>query len=244
MSRVRTAAGMGVREYARTPVLLALLVGLPAYVVVFFGQVVPEGSVALSVPGEGFVRVSLGAATAVTMAPMAAALVGGVAGLFLVQSARDVDGRLVLAGMRVREVLAARFAVLGLAALLAGGVSVAALAVTHVPEAPAWFLAATVAAGLSYGALGVLVGLVLDRLAGVYVMLFGPLLDLFLAQSPFAADPVAVAPYLPGHYPVEVALDAAFTATVSLETAGRGLLYLGAVALLTWAVFALRVRTD
>jgi len=116
------------------------------------------------------------------------------------------------------------------------------MAVTHVPEQPAWFLAATVLAGLVYGVFGALVGLVLNRLAGVYVLMFGPLLDIFLAQSPLSAETHAVAPYLPAHYPMELAFDAAFTASVDPAPLLWGLVYLVAVAALAALAFRRTLR--
>lgn len=237
MSSTRTVFEMGVREYARTPVLLALLAVLPAYFVVFFSRVAPDERVPVHLTGVGTMPVELSTMTAVLMAPMAAALVGGAAGLFLMQSARSVDGRLAVVGATVPEILAGRAAVLGLAAALASVVSVGTLAFTHVPESPAWFLLATALAGGIYGSVGVLLGLVLNRLAGVYVLLFGPFLDVFLAQSPLIADDHALAPYLPAHYPMELAYDAAFTATVDAAPVWGGLAYLVAFAVLAGVAF-------
>lgn len=241
MSTTRTVFEMGVREYARTPVLLALLAFLPAYFVLFFARVVPDRRVPVHVGGAGTFPVELSTITAVLMTPMAAALVGGAAGLFLMQSARSVDGRLAVVGATVPGILAGRAAVLGLGATLASVVSVAVLALTHVPESPGWFLVATLLTGGIYGSVGVLLGLVLNRLAGVYVLLFGPLLDVFLAQSPLTADGHAIAPYMPAHYPMALAYDAAFTATADADPVWGALAYLLALALLAAIAFAHRL---
>jgi len=242
MRSARTTFEMGLREYVRTPVLLALLLFLPAYFIGVFSYVMPDQSVPVDVGGETL-QVGMQALVAALMTPMAAALVGGIAGLFLMQSARDVDTRLSIVGASLPEILLARGGVLALAAAVASLVATAVVTLTHVPEQVGWFLAATVLTGLLYGTLGALVGLVLNRLAGVYVLLFGPLLDIFLAQSPLSTETHAVAPYLPGHYPMELALDAAFTAGVDPSPLWWGLGYLLAVALVTGLAFrrALRV---
>lgn len=241
MSSARTTFEMGLREYVRTPVLLALLVFLPAYFIAVFTRVMPDRTVPVEVAGQ-VVRVGMKAVVAALMTPMAAALVGGIAGLFLMRSAREADGRLALAGASTPEILAARGGVLALAAVVASLVATGVMAVTYVPEQFGWFVAATVLTGLLYGALGALVGLVLNRLAGVYVLMFGPLLDVFLAQSPLSAETHAVAPYLPGHYPTKLAFDAAFTAGVDPANLWWGLAYLLAVAAVTALAFRRTLR--
>jgi len=241
MSSARTTFEMGLREYVRTPVLLALLVFLPAYFVAVFARVVPDDTVPVTVAGETL-QVGMQAVVAALMAPMATALVGGVAGLFLMRSAKAADTRLAIVGTSLPEILAARGGVLAVAAVAASLVSTAVVAVTHVPEQVGWFLAATALTGLVYGTVGALAGLVFNRLAGVYVLMFGPLLDIFLAQSPLSTETHAVAPYLPGHYPLELAFDAAFTVGVDPSPIWWGLGSLLAVALVTALAFRRTLR--
>jgi hypothetical protein len=214
VSTARTVFEMGLREYARTPVLLALLVFLPAYFVLVFAQVMPEEPFPIEVPVQGTMHIAMTSVIPVVMGPMATALVGGAAGLFLMQSARTVDGRLSIVGASAPEILLARGGVLTVAAVVASVVSVGVVTATYVPQNPGWVLIATLLVGLMYGGVGALVGLVLNRLAGVYVLMFGPLFDLFLAQSPLSEETPAVAPYLPGHYPMKLAFDATFTTAV------------------------------
>jgi ABC-2 type transport system permease protein len=224
----------GLREYARTPVLLALLAFLPAYFILTFALLVPETTGQLSVPGDGQMLVTMNDVYAVTMTPMVGALVGGIAGLFVMQSARYTDARFVVAGASSLRVLLARFGLLTVVGGIVAAVSTAVLALTYVPERPAVVFLAVVLAALSYGLVGVLAGLVLNRLAGVYVLLFGSMLDMFILQNPFS-DPPAFARYLPGHAPVELVVDAGFSASVALSTAVEGaviVLALGAVAAL------------
>jgi hypothetical protein len=243
MSSARTTFEMGVREYVRTPVLLALLVFLPAYFVAVFARVIPDDTVAIDVAGDPL-QVGMQAVVAALMAPMAAALVGGIAGLFLMRSAKAADTRLALVGASVPELLVARGGVLAAAAVAASLVSTAVVALTHVPEQLGWFLVATALTGLIYGALGALVGLVLNRLAGVYVLMFGPLLDIFLAQNPLSTETHALAPFLPGHYPLALAFDAAFTADVDAANLWWGLAALLVVALATGLAFRRALRVE
>jgi ABC-2 type transport system permease protein len=244
MSNAKTTFEMGVREYARTPVFLALLLFLPAYFIVVFTRVMPDEPVAVDVPGEGLVQIPMTNVTPALMAPMATALVGGAAGLFLMQSAREVDGRLAIVGANAWEVAIARAGVLALAAVVASVVSVAVMSLNYIPDSLGWFTVATVVTGLMYGGIGALVGLALNRLAGVYVLMFGPLLDLFLAQSPLTQEAHAIAPYLPGHYPMKLVFDAAFTTGVELSNLWLALAYLLVIWLLAAVGFSRALRVD
>lgn len=228
-SRVAAAFEMGLREYARTPVLLALVVFLPAYFAGILVFLLPESSVPIEVAGEGTVAVPSSELYGVLLVPLMSALVGGVAGLFLLLNARDADGRLVVAGYRPIQLLLARVGLLAVAAAAAAGVSLGVLAVEVVPERLGWFVAASVVAGLTYGLVGALAGLALSRLAGVYLLLFAPMVDVFFFQNPMVRDPHWLAAYLPGHFATEAAVDAGFSATASLEPLGRALAYLVAV---------------
>ncbi|MFC7141342.1 ABC transporter permease [Halosimplex aquaticum] len=222
----------GLREYARTPVLLALFVFLPAYLIGGFTRLVPSTTTPLDVPGGGTQAVEMAALYAVLMVPLVGALVGALAGVFLIQAARDADARLVVAGARPVSVLLARFGLLAVVGALVAAVSVATAATIYVPERPLIVGVAALLAALTYGLLGVLAGLVVDRLAGVYLALFGTMMDLFLVQNPLA-DPPEYARLLPGHVPVELAVDAGFSTDVALSVAGEGAAYLLAVGAVT-----------
>lgn len=243
MSTLRTTFEMGVREYARTPVLLALLVFLPVYLILVFHWVIPETRTGVDVPVQGTMTVEMTTLTTVLMTPMAAAFVGGAAGLFLMQSASAVDGRLAIVGADVSEIVAARAGVLSLAAVVGSVVAVAVLSAVASVERILWYLLATLLVAVLYGAVGALVGLVLNRLAGIYVLMFGPFVDLFLAQSPLTDETHALAPFLPGHYPMKLAVDAAFTARVVPTNLWFSLAYLTLLVVAVGIAFrrALRV---
>jgi len=242
MTRVGTVIVMGLREYQRSPVLLVLLVFLPAYFILTFTYVMPVQPVPVTLPGGETTQIEMQALVAVLMTPIATALVGGAGGLFLMQSARSVDGRLALTGMDAPTIVGGRGTVLAVAAIAAATVSLSVLLVTHVPEQPVWFFAGTVIIGLTYGAVGALIGLALNRLAGIYVLMFGPLLDIFLAQSPLTEDAHVLAPYLPSHYPMQVVFDAAFTTSVDPTNLWLGIGYLAAVVALATAAFVRTIR--
>jgi hypothetical protein len=242
-SRVRAALGVGGREYVRTPLLLALLVFLPAYFVAVLVRVVPDGSVPVELP-SGSTTAPLADAFAVTMAPMAAALVTGIAGLFLMHSAREADGRLALAGFRAPELVAGRLGLLGGVAGAVTGVATAVTLVFVSPENLGWFVAGAGLVAVIYGMVGILAGIALDRLPGVYLLLFGPTLDLFLFQNPTVLDPHPVSALLPSHYGMSLAVAGGFGGSGSLETVALGLAYLLGLGLLAALALYRSLRVD
>ena len=224
--RFRVSLEMGLREYARTPVLLALLIFLPTYFVGIFVYVLPTSSLPIYVPGSGQMMVETVEVYGALLIPLMGALIGGIAGLFVMLSATDADGRLSLAGVGSGTLLAARFTLVALAALLAVGVSLGALATTFVPESIGPFVFASLTVGVTYGLLGTLAGLVVSRLAGVYLMLIAPMLDVFFFQNPMIEEGHWLETSLPGHFPVEIAIEAAFSGSVSPDRFGPALAWL------------------
>jgi hypothetical protein len=98
------------------------------------------------------------------------------------------------------------------------------------PERLGVFLVATVVLALIYGLLGAVAGVFLNRLGGVYAMLFGPTVDLFLFHSPLATDAPAWAALLPGRWAGAAAMDAAFSGDPNWSAFGVGLAYFAVAA--------------
>lgn len=235
--RPLTAFEMGLREYARTPVLIALLFFLPAYFVGIFVYVLPASTVPITVPGAGRMAVSTIEAYGVLLVPMMAGLIGGLAGLFVMLTAREADGRLVVAGFRPIQLVVARYVLIALATLVAIGVALAVLSIEFVPERIGWIVAVSLLVGLVYGLLGTLSGLLVSRLAGVYLMLILPMIDVFFFQNPMVEDQHWIATYLPAHGAITVATDAGFTGNVSLDPLLGSLCYVALAALLATGAF-------
>lgn len=229
-SRARAALGVGAREYVRTPLLLALLAFLPAYFVVVLIQVVPDGTVPVDLPG-GATTAPLADAFAVMMAPMAVALVAGIAGLFLMESARAADARLAIAGFGAAELVAGRLGLLAGVAAAVTGVTTGVAVVFFGPESLVWFALGTALVALTYGLVGLLAGIALDRLSGVYLLLFGPTLDMFLFQNPTITDPHPLAVVLPSHFGMDVAVAGAFGGG-ALDALGLAVAYVVALGVL------------
>ncbi|WP_440009364.1 hypothetical protein [Halomicrococcus sp. SG-WS-1] len=234
--RVSTALSMGAREFVRTPLLLALLAFLPVYIIGVFVWLVPDTSVPVTVDGTR-VTVAMTAFAAAYMTPVAVAILSGIVGLFLVQSSQTADDRLRLAGYRAGELVVARVGLLAAGTLVATTASLAVALLSFSPEAVLAFALATALCGLTYGVLGVIVGTVLDRLPGVYVMLFAPMVDVLMFQSPLATDSPGWTAALPGHFATNALMEAAFTSGSSLDalaTAGGYLLLLLVVSVLAF----------
>lgn len=213
----RLAAGLryGFRQYRRNPALWVLLAGLPFFFITLSAAVTPDtpAPVELVEGGrQGIEVLSMIDVHGAIMVPITVAFLAGLAGLFVVLGSAEGDRRLVLTGFRTREVLAARFGIIGVAALLVSAVSLAVTALTFTPDVWATFAGATVAVALTYAMMGVIVGPLAGRLGGLYVMFVLPFLDVGLAQNAmFDAAPPTWARFMPAHGAVRVLLDGAFT---------------------------------
>jgi len=82
------------------------------------------------------------------------------------------------------------------------------------PHQWAVYVAANTLIALTYGLLGVLIGPIFGRVAGVFIAFLIPFLDVGLAQSPMLRDqPAAWAQFLPGYGASRVHIDGALTTT-------------------------------
>lgn len=242
MRATGTTFEMGLREYARTPVLLALLVFLPAYLVGVFTFVAPDSQVLVELPGGGTVETTLTEVFPAFTTPMAAALLAGVAGLFLMQSSVAADSRLVTAGYRARDVVLARLGLLLAVSAIGTLAAVGVMRLTFAPEHPLWFGTAVFLGALIYGLVGVLAGVLLDRLPGVYLVMFGSMIDLFLFQNPLATDAPTAAAFMPGHYPVTLAVEAGFGDAVDAGPLVGSLAVVGVLGVLAVGAFYRSMR--
>ena len=210
------AVAMGLRDWRRNPVLWVLLVVVPAVFILLSDAVTPHGRTPVVLTENGRRAVQMLDPAHIhggTMAPIAVASLATLTGLFVVLDARTGDRRLVLAGLRPGVLLAARLTVITLAALLATGVSLAVTATVF--DAHQWglYAAATALLALTYGLLGVLLGPVFGRVAGVFIAFLIPFLDIGVGQSPMLrGEPADWATYLPGYGGTRLFIDGALTA--------------------------------
>jgi hypothetical protein len=214
MSRVAIATRLGLREQARRPLLLVLLVGLPFFFITRAIAQTAELPRAVGLPGGGEVITTMRDIHGANMAAITVAFVAGLVGVFVIQAARQADRRLVVAGFRTREALAPRLIVLGIATATVVAVSMAVTALSFTPKQWAPFIAGNILAAMIYAMLGALVGAVVGKLGATYLLLFGAMLDLGVVQNPMfgSGEPPAWGVVLPGYGPGRVIIDAAFSA--------------------------------
>jgi hypothetical protein len=222
-ARLRAGLFAAWREYRRNTALWVLLVGLPLFFITVSIAITPDDPAPVELAEDGRRAITVLSMTDVHGALMVAitvAFLAGLAGLFVVLGSAEADRRLVIAGFRPREVLAARLGVIALAALLVSGVSLAVTAVSFAPRVWVTFGLATVAVALTYAMIGVVVGPLVGRIGGLYLMFLLPFLDVGLAQNiMFDAAPPSWAAAMPAYGAVRVLVDGAFTAGFD-ETTG------------------------
>ena len=234
--RIPAAVTMGVREFRRTPVLVVLLLVLPAYFVGVFVLLVPETDIPLSVGGTT-TTVSMSAYAAAFMTAVAVAILSGIVGLFVVLTSEAADDRLRRAGYSGLELVVARIVTLGAGVAVVTAVAVSVAVQVFQPADLRAFTAVAGLLGITYGVVGVLVGLLFDELGGVYVMLLVPLVDVLLFQNPLASDLPWWNEYLPGHYATAALFDTAFTAGTGIGTIFGAIGYATVLTALSVVVF-------
>ncbi len=205
------------REYRRNIALWVLLIGLPLFFITLSIAVTPDDPAPVELVENGQIGISILSMIDVhgaIMVPITVAFLAGLAGLFVVLGAAEGDRRLVLAGFKPREVLTARLGVIILAALLVSAVSLAVTAASFQPEVWVTFATATLAVAITYAMIGVVIGPLVGRLGGLYLMFLLPFLDVGLAQNVmFDAAPPSWAAWMPAHGATRVLIDGAFTPT-------------------------------
>jgi hypothetical protein len=212
MSRIEAATRLSFREQARHPLLLILLVALPFFFITrAIASTVPQPR-DVPLPGGGIVMTNMQDIHGATMTAITVAFLAGLCGLFILQSAREADRRLVLAGFSPAEAIVPRLLTLLAATGLVVAVAVIVTALSFQPQAWTPFIAGNLLVGITYGGIGALAGSLLGKLGGTYLMLFLPMIDLGIAQSPMFgdADPNGWAAALPGYGAGRVMVEAGF----------------------------------
>jgi len=222
-ARLRAGLTAAWREYRRNVALWVLLIGLPIFFITLSISITPDDPAPVELAEGGTRAISILSMVDVHGAIMVAitvAFLAGLAGLFVVLGSAEADRRLVIAGFRPREVLAARLGVIVLAATLVSGVSLVVTAFSFTPQVWPTFALATLAIAMTYAMIGVVIGPLVGRLGGLYLMFLLPFLDVGLAQNiMFDAAPPSWASLMPGYGAVRLLVDGAFTPTFD-ETVG------------------------
>lgn len=218
-TRRRRRAGLrsAGQQLGRMPVMWILILGLPVAFITTSAAITPDDPIPVNLTedGESVTQIlSMVDVHGAIMVPITVAFLGALAGLFVILDSAEADRRLSLTDFRPREILTFRIQVVAIASIAATLVSVGVTSMTFSPATWPRFIVANTLVALTYAAIGMMVGPLLGRLGGLYVLLVLPFIDIGLAQNPmFDAAPPPWARFLPGHGAVQVMTDAAFTPT-------------------------------
>ena len=241
LARTRLATGMAFRDQRRRPLVLILLVLLPAYII--------TRSIAETLATPRRIGLPDGVWVTTTMKDLHGAGMGGVViafaasllGVFVMQSALQGDRRLVVAGYRPGETVLARLLVLVAATGVVVAVSALVTALNFTPQSWPPLIASMILIGLIYAMIGALAGAVLDKLSATFLMLFLVMTDIGVVQTPmFHETPGAFAWLLPSWGPSRVMYDGAFSS--SFHAGGELLVGIGWLMALGFAVYVVLRR--
>jgi ABC-2 type transport system permease protein len=173
-------------------------------------------------------------------------LITGFAVFAAIRKTLAFDKRLVFAGYRQPILIAAKTAAIAIVATAVAGYTAVILLAFWRPGLAGWLaiLTAFTVIALTYGALGLLLGvLVKGDLEGFFLIIMGSLLDTFL-QNPLG-NPIANKPVLqwfPSFGPMQFAVGGAFGHAVLWGHLALGLAWTAAFAAAGLAVFRVRTR--
>ena len=240
----KAGAGLlaALREYRRDRVLWVLLVAVPVLFVGLAAAQTPTKPmpVGLLDGARHFsTMISLRHIHAGEMASIASALLAGIAGLFVVTGSAKGDRRLALAGFRPRQILAGHLGVIAGAAVITSTVSLAVSAAFFTPRLWVEYAGADMLIALTYAMIGVLLGPLVGRLGGLYLLLLLSIVDVGYGQTVmFGPTPPAWGAFLPARGGGRLLVDGAFT--TSFEQYANlllGLGWLGALSAAAVVVF-------
>lgn len=164
-------------DYARNSTNLLMLLIVP---IIFVAVAAPSMAAAAALLGGA----GGGPAFETTTAGWAAGFLAGIAMYFQVAGARDVDRRLVLAGMSSTRLIVARLLTGLVLAGLVSAVAVVALAVRSDLTSPARVIAGTLMFAVVYVGLGAIVGAAIpNAVNGTVLILFVLIVDVFFGPT-------------------------------------------------------------
>ena len=241
LARTRVATTMAFRDQRRRPLVLILIVVIPAYVITRSIAETLATPRRIGLPDGIYVTTTMKDLHGAGMGGVVIAFVAALLGVFVMQSALEGDRRLVVAGFRPGETVLARLLVLLTGTSLV--VAVAAVITALNFSAANWvaLIVSMLLLGLIYAAVGALAGALMGKLPATYLMLFLVMTDLGVVQTPmFHVTPPRLAVLLPGYGPSRVMYDGAFSS--AFHAGPELLLSLGWLGALSIAVYVLLRR--
>ena len=232
-------------EHARNRLALGLLLVFVPLWFLIVGVMIPDTPVAFKLISTGMlVRVNGHDLTLVTAGFNALTLIVGFMLYATTRRNAGFDRRLVLCGYARSVLLLAKLSALaGVAVLVALYATVVLAAFWPSPTLPFVGLG-FVSDALIYGALGVLLGvLVGSELAGFFILIMVSLMDTFLqapVENPLANKPFLVA--FPSYGPMQIAVTGGFRQTIPPAAILLSLAWVALFAALGVGIFAWRTR--
>ena len=215
-ARIATATRLGLREQARRPLVIALLLIVPFFFItraIAASIPIPRR---IGLPGGTEILTDMRAVHGATMAAITVAFLSGLCGAFIVNSARQADRRLVVAGFRPLEAIIPRLAILSGAVFVTVGVSVAVTSINFTPRSWLVFSLGTMLVATTYGAMGVVAGSLFGELGSTYLVLFVAMLGQGILQSPMFANevrPGGLAVILPDYGATRIVIEGSFSSS-------------------------------
>lgn len=241
-----TALRFGVVDLSRNPVLLVLLAIVPAAFVLLAKATTPARRIVVAVTENGVTANQLFWFPDIhggVMAPIGIGALAALVGMFVVVDAAGGDARLRLAGYRTGVVLAARLGVVVVAAIVITAATMLVTATVFDAKQWAGYAGANLLAAATYALIGVIIGPLLGKVAGVFVAFLIPFLDLGIIQSPMLRpEPQQWAHFLPGYGVTKVLFDTGLTTHFTqIAPLMIGMAWLGGLLVLA-AVILVRAR--
>lgn len=242
-----TAWRFTLRNQARNRLAGLLLVGFVPIWYLLMLAIVGHRPLSLRLFATGQVlTVDAGRLTLISAGLNAVTLITGFAVFAATRTTLAFDKRLVFAGYQQATLIAAKTLAIAVTAIAVGGYTGVVLLAFWRPGAFGWLAisAALMVMALSYGALGLLLGvLVRGDLEGFFLIIMGGLIDTFL-QNPLG-NPLANKPILewfPSFGPMQFAAGGAYAHTALWAHLALGLAWAAGFAATGLLIFWLRTR--
>lgn len=223
--------GFALREYARTPVNLLLLVVAPVIFVLVAAE--PMANAAELLGGAG-------AAVETATTGWASAFLAALAMYFLTRQATTADRRLATAGMPTATLVIARLVTGAGLALVGSAAAMTTLLLRGPVEDPLRVAGGAVLFALTYAGIGALVGVfVRDPVNGAVIILLIWIVDVFFGPALTSPDRVALTRWMPTHFITLLMVDQPSQHDGGVGDLGLAIIW-PSLATLTAAVFLAR----
>ncbi len=241
LGRIRLSTIMDLRDLRRRPLILVLLIVTP---IVFISRAIANTEAlprTVNLADGTTVATTMRAIHGADMTIIAVAFLAGLVGVFIMNSAREADGRLAHAGFGATNAVVARLVVLLVCTLIVTGVALLVTSRSFSPTQWAWFAVGNLVIGITYAGIGAMASGMLGRVAATYLLLFLAMLDLGIVQNPMFGNgsPPSWALALPGYPATRTVMAAALSPGQGMPNGivfGMLAWMIGVVAVTIWSL--------